>query len=139
MVEAGSHAQGCIFQDGPHLYSEPLRERIDQISQAVQGFYIGRDDIRYKDADQLRAGQNFTIIELNGVASEATRIYDERNSLLSAYRTLFTQWRLIFEIGVSNQRFLVNGAIHGVRFFVCGAWPAVKRKCDPSPTEVCAA
>jgi hypothetical protein len=46
---------------------------------------------------------------LNGVASEATNIYDERNSLGSAYRTLFAQWRLIFEIGVSNQRRLIQG------------------------------
>ncbi len=108
LVEAGAHAQGCIFRDGSHLDSEPLRERIDQISQAVPGFYIGRYDIRFENTDQLRAGKGFTIIELNGVASEATSIYDERNSLLSAYRTLFAQWRLIFEIGVSNQRRIVN-------------------------------
>src|SRR5205823_1452898 len=34
----------------------------------------------------LRAGRNFQIIELNGAASEATSIYDARNSLFAAYR-----------------------------------------------------
>jgi membrane protein DedA with SNARE-associated domain len=108
LVEAGSHAQGCIFRDGSHLYSEELRKRIDKISRDVPGFCIGRYDLRYSDPDELRAGRNFKIIELNGVASEATSIYDERNSLLAAYRTLFKQWRLIFDIGVGNQRRLAG-------------------------------
>ena len=104
LVEAGNHAQGCIFREGAHLYSEKLRRRIDELSRAVPGFYIGRYDIRYSSIDDLREGRNFTVIELNGVASEATNIYDERNPLSSAYRTLFAQWGLILEIGVSNQR-----------------------------------
>jgi membrane protein DedA with SNARE-associated domain len=109
LVEAGNHAQGCIFREGSHLYSEKLRQRIDDLSRAVPGFNIGRFDLRYSSTDDLREGRNFTVIELNGVASEATNIYDERNSLGSAYRTLFAQWRLIFEIGVSNQRRLIHG------------------------------
>ena len=44
------------------------------------------------------------IIEVNGVTSEATHIYDPSNSLLSAYRVLFAQWRYAFEIGVNNIR-----------------------------------
>jgi membrane protein DedA with SNARE-associated domain len=108
LVEAGSHAQGCVFRDGSHLHSEKLRERIHEISRGVPGFYIGRYDIRFSDPDELRAGRNFKIVELNGVASEATSIYDERNSLLAAYRILFAQWRLIFEIGIGNQRQLAD-------------------------------
>jgi hypothetical protein len=108
LVEAGNHAQGCIFRDGWHLYSEKLRKQIDELSRALPGFYIGRYDIRYSNRGDLLEGRNFTIIELNGVASEATNIYDERNSLSSAYRTLFAQWRLIFEIGVTNQRRLTD-------------------------------
>ena len=62
------------------------------------------DDIRYDSQAELRAGQNFQIIELNGAASEATSIYDARNSLRKAYRTLFRQWELVFAIGAANQR-----------------------------------
>jgi membrane protein DedA with SNARE-associated domain len=104
LVEAGNHAQGCIFQDGMHLCSEELERRIDEISQKVNGFFIGRYDIRYSSEDDLRAGRNFQIIELNGAASEATSIYDARNSLWSAYRTLFRQWELVFAIGAANRR-----------------------------------
>jgi membrane protein DedA with SNARE-associated domain len=102
LVEAGNHAQGCIFQNGMRLWSKPLEERVDEISQKLEGFFIGRYDIRFASEEDLRAGRNFKIIELNGAASEATSIYDSRNSLISAYRTLFEQWALVFAIGAAN-------------------------------------
>ncbi len=103
LVEAGNHCQGCIFADGMHLYSEALRARIDEISQGLPEFYIGRYDIRYADDDELRGGEGFQIIELNGAASEATSIYDPTNSLLSAYRVLYRQWSLVFEAAARNR------------------------------------
>jgi len=103
LVEAGNHAQGCIFRDGAHLWSEELERRIDEISRRLDGFFIGRYDIRYASDDDLRAGRNFQIIELNGAASEATSIYDARNSLYAAYRKLFQQWELVFAIGAANR------------------------------------
>jgi hypothetical protein len=36
------------------------------------------------------------------VTSEATNIYDPKNSLFEAYRVLFRQWRIAFEIGAEN-------------------------------------
>jgi hypothetical protein len=103
LVEAGNHAQGCIFRDGMHLCAPALAARIDAISQTLPGFNIGRYDIRYSSDADLRDGKNFQIIELNGAASEATSIYDARNSLLAAYRTLFRQWDLVFAIGAANR------------------------------------
>jgi hypothetical protein len=103
LVEAGNHAQGCIFRDGMRLCTPELTARIDTISQKLTGFFIGRYDIRYSSEADLRAGTNFQIIELNGAASEATSIYDARNSLFAAYRTLFRQWDLVFAIGAANR------------------------------------
>jgi len=102
LVEAGNHCQGCIFRDGSHLVSDALRDQIDEISRRIPGFFIGRYDIRYARDEDLAEG-NFKIIELNGASSEATNIYDERNSLLSAYRTLYRQWELVFRIGRANR------------------------------------
>jgi hypothetical protein len=104
LVEAGNHAQGCIFRDGSHLWSAELERRIDEVSQKLDGFCIGRYDIRYSSEDDLHAGRGFQIIELNGAAAEATSIYDARNSLFAAYRTLFRQWELVFAIGAANRR-----------------------------------
>jgi membrane protein DedA with SNARE-associated domain len=104
LVEAGNHCQGCIFRDGMHLWSEQLETRIDQISRQVPGFFIGRYDVRYPSDDDIRRGENFKILELNGAASEATSIYDSRNSLFRAYGTLFKQWDLVFAIGAANRK-----------------------------------
>ena len=103
LVESGNHAQGCIFRDGAHLWTLELEDAIDRISR-FQGFHVGRYDIRYASDTELRRGENFQIVELNGAASEATNIYDARNSLGKAYRTLFKQWRLVFAIGAINRR-----------------------------------
>jgi hypothetical protein len=104
LVVAGNHAQGCIFRDGVRLNAPALEKCIDNISKKVGGFFIGRYDIRFASEDDLRAGKNFQIIELNGAAAEATNIYDARNSLWSAYCTLFRQWDLVFAIGAENRR-----------------------------------
>ena len=103
LVQAGNHAQGCIFQDGMRLCTTALVDRIDSISQKISGFYIGRYDIRYSNEQDLRSGENFQIVELNGAASEATNIYDARNSIFDAYRTLFWQWELVYAIGAMNR------------------------------------
>jgi hypothetical protein len=56
LVEAGNHAQGCIFQDGATLKTAALEDAIDRISQRIPGFSIGRYDVRYTDADALTLG-----------------------------------------------------------------------------------
>jgi hypothetical protein len=104
LVESGNHAQGCIFRDGMRFCTREFTARIDEISRQLNGFFIGRYDIRFASEDDLRAGRKFQIIELNGAASEATSIYDARNSLWSAYRTLFEQWELVFAIGAANRK-----------------------------------
>jgi membrane protein DedA with SNARE-associated domain len=103
LVETGNHAQGCIFRDGMHLHRDRMERVFDGISQGLNGFFIGRYDIRYENEENFKAGRNFQIVELNGATSEATSIYDARNSIFSAYRTLFRQWSLVFAIGAINK------------------------------------
>ncbi len=103
LVVAGNHAQGCIFRDGHRFATPALAARIDAISRKVPGFFIGRYDLRFASEKDLLEGRNFHILELNGAASEATSIYDARNSVFTAYRTLFRQWSLVFAIGAANR------------------------------------
>jgi membrane protein DedA with SNARE-associated domain len=104
LAQAGNHAQGTIFLDGSDLITRPLTARIDEIARATDGFFIGRFDVRYRDPRDLMAGSDLAIVELNGVTSEATHIYDPSRSLWSAYRTLVEQWDLVFRIGAANLR-----------------------------------
>ncbi len=103
LIDIGTHSRGAIFADGEWLRTEKLERAIDQICQGIKGFYFGRFDLRAKTFDDFRNGGPFKIIELNGVSSESTNIYDPRFSLFDAYAILFRQWRIAFEIGSANR------------------------------------
>jgi hypothetical protein len=101
---AGNHCQGTTFLDGASLITPALTDAIDAIARAIPGFHFGRFDIRYRDRDAFAAGRDFAIVELNGLLSESTNIYDPSMSFWSGQRVLRRQWRLAFEIGAANRR-----------------------------------
>lgn len=102
IIDIGTHSKGAIFLDGGYLKTEKLEAEIDRVCRGYDKFYFGRFDLRAASKEAFQAGE-FKIIELNGVTSEATSIYDPKNSLLDAYRILFRQWRIAFEIGAQNR------------------------------------
>jgi membrane protein DedA with SNARE-associated domain len=102
LVEIGNHCRGTTFRDGRALATPELARRIDEIAKSFPGFYFGRFDLRTESAESLRAGVGLRVLEVNGVTSEATHIYEPGASLIAAWRTLFRQWRLAFEIGRDN-------------------------------------
>lgn len=104
IVEIGNHCQGSVFLDGCDLITPELEAAIDRLSQGFEGFFFGRYDLRARSADELKLGQGFKVIELNGATSEATHIYDPEFGLLRAYGVLFRQWSLLFEIAAENRR-----------------------------------
>lgn len=99
LIEIGTHCRGSIFLDGATLKTPALEAAIDSVAKGFDGFYFGRFDVRTPSVEDFQAGRNLRVIELNGVTSEATHIYDPKNSLWDAYRVLFNQWRIAFEIG----------------------------------------
>ncbi len=101
--ELGSHCRGARFSDGRALVTPELLAAIDRIARALPGFFFGRFDLRSASVEDLRRAR-FTILELNGVTSEAAHIYDPAGSPLAAWRTLLRQWRLAYEIGAANAR-----------------------------------
>jgi hypothetical protein len=103
LVEIGTHCRGAIFLDGGETITADLEEVIDRIAKTFDGFFFGRFDIRVPSRRDFIAGRNMKIVELNGVTSEATHIYDPKLSLFDAYRVLFEQWRIAFEIGNLNR------------------------------------
>ena len=52
----------------------------------------------------MRAGEGFRIIEINGVGSEATHIWDPRTTLVDAYRAQFSHYAEAFRIGAEMRR-----------------------------------
>lgn len=103
LVEIGTHCRGAIFLDGNYTITPSLEKAIQRIADRFEGFFFGRFDIRVPSVDDLMKGQNLKVLELNGVTSEATHIYDPKLSLIDAYRVLLRQWRIAFEIGNLNR------------------------------------
>ena len=101
--DCGSHCRGALFLDGARLRTPAVEAAFDGIARRYDGFYFGRFDVRAPSAEAFARGE-FSIIELNGVTSEPTHIYDPAVSLAAAYRALFEQWSLAFEIGAENAR-----------------------------------
>ena len=104
LVFAGNHCKGSIFIDGSHEITRALSTRIDSIMQAFPDFHFGRLDVRFESTTTLRGGEGFRIIEINGVGSEATHIWDPHTSLWTAYRDQFEHYRIAFEIGAQMRR-----------------------------------
>lgn len=103
LAVAGNHCQGTLFRDGAHLITPALEARIDEISRQFPGFFFGRYDVRYRDPAELARGENFAIIELNGVTSESTNIYDPSWPIWRAWAQLYRQWSIVFQIGARNR------------------------------------
>jgi membrane protein DedA with SNARE-associated domain len=101
---AGNHCQGTLFRDGAHLLTPELERAVDAVARHFPGFFVGRFDVRYADPEAFRAGLDLAIVELNGATAESTNIYDPSWSILTAYRTLFRQWWLLYRIGAANRR-----------------------------------
>lgn len=99
LVFTGSHCRGSIFRNGNIHNTEVLETKIDEILRDFTDFHYGRLDIKFADMTSLREGKEFVIIEVNGASSEATHIWDSRGALGDVFRTLFRQYKTLFEIG----------------------------------------
>lgn len=54
--------------------------------------------------EELEQGINFSIVELNGAASEPTHIYDPKHSLWFAWKELARHITYMFQISVANHQ-----------------------------------
>jgi membrane protein DedA with SNARE-associated domain/pimeloyl-ACP methyl ester carboxylesterase len=104
LVDIGNHCRGTIFLDGGELNTPALAAALDRVARPFAGFAFGRFDLRAESEEALAQGRAFKIMELNGVTSECTHIYDPKHSAGYGWRTLFAQWRLAFEIGAAQAK-----------------------------------
>jgi hypothetical protein len=103
LTGTGNHCRGTLFRDGSHLLTPELTIAIDRVARRFDGFFFGRFDIRYRDVAAFRAGRDLAVVELNGITSESTNLYDPAGSLGSAYHTLIAQWNVLFQVADANR------------------------------------
>ena len=97
----GNHSRGTTFLDGSNLRTSILEEKIDAIAQKVDGFFYGRIDLKAKNLKEFQNGK-FVILEINGVNSEATHIYDPNFNLIKAYKEVLRHLNYQYKIAIQN-------------------------------------
>ena len=98
LVFAGNHCKGSIFRNGADDITQALSARIEAIARAIPDFHFGRFDVRYDSPASLRRGENFSIIEINGVGAEATHIWDPSTSLWDIWTVQLRHYGAAWEI-----------------------------------------
>lgn len=101
----GNHSKGTQFINGNHLISPELEQAIDTIIRQIPNWYYGRLDLKYDSIDDIIALKNIKILEINGIISEPTHIYDPQNiTYFKALKEIRKHWKLIFKIATQNHR-----------------------------------
>ena len=99
----GNQRAGALYRDGRGYITAALEARFDAIARSMSDFHYGRFDLRFDSLDDLMRGENFSIVEINGIGGEAIDCWDPRLSVGEVYRRLAGQQRLLFRIGASNR------------------------------------
>ncbi|MDC9722164.1 MAG: D-alanine--D-alanine ligase [Urechidicola sp.] len=113
----GNHSKGTEFIDGNHLINKKLTKTIDKISHQIKGWYYGRLDIKYESIEKLMNGQQLKILEINGIISEPTHIYDaSKNSYFDAVKSIGKHWKIIYQIATNNHKNQIIGYTNTIVF-----------------------
>ncbi|PHQ55725.1 MAG: D-alanine--D-alanine ligase [Lutibacter sp.] len=101
----GNHSKGTQFINGNHLINKKLTNFLDRLNYNIPDWYYGRVDIKYNNFDELVKGENLKIIEINGIISEPTHIYDpSKGNYFQALKSIKDHWKIIYKIGIKNNK-----------------------------------
>jgi len=103
LVPIGNHCKGATFLDGGKHINRKMTKSFDRIAAGIEGFYIGRFDIKCASWEDLNDGK-IKIMELNGAGAEPAHIYQPGASLWKGYQSLFYHMRALLRISRINRR-----------------------------------
>lgn len=99
----GNQRAGALYRDGRRHITAALDARFDEIARGMTEFHYGRFDLRFETVEGLMRGEDFAILEINGIGGEAIDCWDPRLPVTEVYRRLAEQQRLLFLIGDRNR------------------------------------
>lgn len=106
LTSIGNHAKGTQFICGEHLITKKLEHTFDQLSASIDGWYYGRVDVKYNNFDELENGMNFKVLEINGIISEPTHMYDRKNyTYLQALKSIRSHWKSLYCVATANNKY----------------------------------
>ncbi len=79
-----------------------MNATFDEIAKRIGAFYYGRFDIRVPNLSDLENGVNISILELNGLTSDAAHIFDPNYRLRDVFKTQFKHIKIAAKIAKEN-------------------------------------
>lgn len=99
LATIGSTRVGGLYRDGNAYITPQLTRAIDAIARDMPSFHFGRFDVRFESLNDLSAGSDFSIMEINGAGSEAIEAWDPDTGVWAGFRMIFKKQRILFAIG----------------------------------------
>lgn len=107
----GNHVRGTQFLNGNHLIDDELTTMLDDFNGQIDGWFYGRLDIKYNTFEKVKKGKDFKVLEINGIISEPTHIYDPTTgaSYFDALGSILKHWSIMNKIARKNHaKFNIN-------------------------------
>lgn len=98
----GSHTMGCKFTDESDALTPALEAAVCEVFASQPGFNFGRLDVKAASEDAFLKG-DFVIIEVNGVASLPTNMFDPSFTLAQGYRIFLRHARYLLDIAAEHR------------------------------------
>jgi hypothetical protein len=92
----GNHSRGTLFYDAGYLITEDMNTLFTDIAKSIGGFQFGRFDLRVNSVEALSTGANIRVLELNGISSDPTHIYDPKLSYWEVARYLVGHLHILY-------------------------------------------
>ena len=109
LTYAANLNRGATFSNLEKHIDDNLLKLFDDISHRAK-FYYGRYDIKCNSIEDLKQGENFTILEFNGSGAEPNHVYQLGYSLFAAYKVFLHHWNVLYKISKYNKQ-------HGIPYW----------------------
>ncbi len=97
-------AHGARFWDAHELITPEVTAFFDQLVAPIDGFFLGRFDVKATAPSSLVDGRGLKVLELNGTASVPLHVFDPKVNFWQTYRAMYRHWAAIYRISVANHR-----------------------------------
>ena len=98
-----NHSKGASFFDLNMTNDIALQQIVEGWCRQMKGFRYGRFDIRCQSMDDLKANQNYKIIEVNGIGAEPIDMYIPGTGIWTSWKILLFHWRKMYQISQINE------------------------------------
>jgi hypothetical protein len=98
----GNHVLGTKFINESHRITDQIHEVFNKIVSRIDGFYYGRFDLKVSSWEDLSRGKNIMILELNGLTSDVTHIFDPQFRTRDVFAVQYKHIKIAFEIAKQN-------------------------------------